>query len=254
MADTELSTAQRQLAHGSKYPYDGGSEAAPAIDWAHAAARGVMADLLDRRGVKWELEKVDIDVRADIVTAVAAIVRAAAPLPSTAPVKDHVVREVVNRLRDTALEFHAHGSLRERLARELEPLLAASTVPDRGRLVRQFLRAACPCCTSIDARGYQWCEAYLDEARAAALASRPAEEDDKRHWVVVGGRRAGRTFLAALARDAERYRWMRNAQWFKAGIAKTELNASSFHYSGDLLDQLVDAGRAAGEHGEGAGK
>lgn len=124
-------------------------------------------------------------------------------------VKDHVVREVVNRLRDTALEFHAHGSLRERLARELEPLL---------------------------------------------VASRPAEVDDERQWVIVGGRRAGRTFLAALARDAERYRWMRNAQWFKAGIAKTELNASSFHYSGDLLDQLVDAGRAAGVHGEGAGK
>ena len=132
MADTGLSTAQRQLAHGSKYPYDGGSEAAPAIDWAHAAARGVMADLLDRRGVKWELEKVGIDVRADIVTAVAAVVRAAAPLPSTAPVKDHVVREVVNRLRDTALEFHAHGSLRERLARELEPLLVASRPADVG--------------------------------------------------------------------------------------------------------------------------
>ncbi|MBD8627694.1 hypothetical protein IFT64_12180 [Oxalobacteraceae sp. CFBP 8753] len=99
MADTGLSTAQRQLAHGSKYPYDGGSEAAPAIDWAHAAARGVMADLLDRRGVKWELEKVDIDVRADIVTAVAAIVRAAAPLPSTAPeVGDGAVLEAAARI------------------------------------------------------------------------------------------------------------------------------------------------------------
>jgi len=97
-------------------------------------------------------------------------------------------------------------------------------------------------------------EAVVAWNRRAALASRPAEVDDERQWVVVGGRRAGRTFLAALARDAERYRWMRNAQWFKAGIAKTELNASSFHYSGDLLDQLVDAGRAAGVHGEGAGK
>ena len=92
MADTGLSTAQRQLAHGSKYPYDGGSEAAPAIDWAHVAARGVMADLLDRRGVKWELEKVDLDVRADIVTAVAAIVRAAlASRP--AEVDDNIPRE-----------------------------------------------------------------------------------------------------------------------------------------------------------------
>lgn len=85
MADTELNIAQRQLAHGNKYPYDGGDVAAPAIDWAHAAARGLLADLLDRRGVKWELEKVAPDVRADIVTALAAIVRAAAPSPSTAP-------------------------------------------------------------------------------------------------------------------------------------------------------------------------
>jgi hypothetical protein len=47
-------------------------------------------------------------------------------MADTHHVKDHVVRDVVNRLRDTALEFHAHGSLRERLARELEPLLVAS--------------------------------------------------------------------------------------------------------------------------------
>ena len=99
------------------------------------------------------------------------------------------------------------------------------------------------------------CKAVIEELlQQRALASRPAEVDDERQWIVVGGRRAGRTFLAALARDANRYRWMRNAQWFKAGIAKTELNASSFHYSGDMLDQLVDAGRAAGVHGEGAGK
>lgn len=58
-------------------------------------------------------------------------------MADTHHVKDHVVREVVNRLRDTALQFHAHGSLRERLARELEPLLAASRpaeVDDEGLL------------------------------------------------------------------------------------------------------------------------
>lgn len=36
---------------------------------------------------------------------------------------DHVLREVVNRLRDVALEFHGTGQLRERLRAELEPLL-----------------------------------------------------------------------------------------------------------------------------------
>lgn len=80
----ELKIARRQIAHGNQFPYDGGLEAAPASDWAHTAARGILADLLDRRGIKWELEKVEEDVRVDIVTALAAIVRAAAPSPSTA--------------------------------------------------------------------------------------------------------------------------------------------------------------------------
>jgi hypothetical protein len=44
----------------------------------------------------------------------------------TNAVKDHVLREVVNSLRDTALKFHAHGSLRERLRECLDPLLSAS--------------------------------------------------------------------------------------------------------------------------------
>lgn len=47
-------------------------------------------------------------------------------------VKDHVLREVVNSLRDTALVYHAHGSLRERLRQCLDPLLPASAQPDRG--------------------------------------------------------------------------------------------------------------------------
>lgn len=32
-----------------------------------------------------------------------------------------------------------------------------------------FLRSAYPVCTSIDPRGYSWCEAYLDQARTEAL-------------------------------------------------------------------------------------
>jgi hypothetical protein len=44
-----------------------------------------------------------------------------------------------------------------------------------------------------------------------------------------------------VEKDAERYRHIREAQWFKAGFAKTEANASAFHYCGELLDQLVDA-------------
>ena len=42
--------------------------------------------------------------------------------------KDHVLREVVNSLRDIAIEFHGAAQLRERLRAALAPLLAARPV------------------------------------------------------------------------------------------------------------------------------
>jgi hypothetical protein len=73
------------VVHGGKFPYDGGSEfwqrgrvPKPPTDWAHAAARGVLANLCDRRGVKHELRNVDHDVREEIAQTLAGIIRAAA--------------------------------------------------------------------------------------------------------------------------------------------------------------------------------
>ena len=65
------------------FPYDasdkwwkgGGEGAPPAKDWAHAAARGILADLTDRRGIKRELEGVDEEVRIEIVDSIAEIIR-----------------------------------------------------------------------------------------------------------------------------------------------------------------------------------
>lgn len=37
--------------------------------------------------------------------------------------KDHAIADTVNKIRDVALEFHAHGSLRERIAGIVVPLL-----------------------------------------------------------------------------------------------------------------------------------
>lgn len=75
------------LDHGAKYPYDGGADfwedrspdPPPAMDWAHAAARGVLCDLLDRRGIKRELdhEEIDHETRAEITRSLAAIIRLA---------------------------------------------------------------------------------------------------------------------------------------------------------------------------------
>jgi len=79
-----MDIAKHRLDHGARWPYDGGpafwedSKApAPAKDWAHTAARGVLADLSDRRGIKWELEKVDHEVRAELTESLAEIIRLA---------------------------------------------------------------------------------------------------------------------------------------------------------------------------------
>lgn len=75
MNRTPEQMAMHSLELGNAYPYD---EDRPCVDWAHSAARGVLADLSDRSGIKWELANVDDEVRNDIVDAVAAIIRAAA--------------------------------------------------------------------------------------------------------------------------------------------------------------------------------
>jgi hypothetical protein len=80
-----MDMTKHRLEYGAKHPYDAGADfwedrkptPPPATDWAHAAARGVLADLCDRRGVKWELDKVDHDVRAELVESLAAIIRQA---------------------------------------------------------------------------------------------------------------------------------------------------------------------------------
>lgn len=80
-----MADARHSYGMGERFPYDGGAEfwedrdptPRPAIDWAHRAARGVLADLLDRGGIKHELEAVDYETRAEIVDSVADIIRLA---------------------------------------------------------------------------------------------------------------------------------------------------------------------------------
>ncbi len=80
--------AKHTLARGQRYPFDApddwwqGADADPPTlpgDWATHAARGVIADLCDRGGIKRGFDGIDEAVRADIVAALAGIIRAAAP-------------------------------------------------------------------------------------------------------------------------------------------------------------------------------
>jgi hypothetical protein len=82
----DFDVARHTLSHGAKYPYDApdawwdsdGKEPPPPTDWAHAAARGVLADLNDRRGIKHGFADIDEEIRAEITASLAAIIRAAA--------------------------------------------------------------------------------------------------------------------------------------------------------------------------------
>lgn len=78
----ELTGAQISLKFSDDYPYEIDLDENPEADlkpsdWAHRAARGVLADLCDRRGIKWELQKVDMDTRKDMVSAMSEIIRLA---------------------------------------------------------------------------------------------------------------------------------------------------------------------------------
>jgi hypothetical protein len=76
------------LRRGERFPYDATDEwrrsasstpAPPARDWAHQAARGVVSNLCDRRGIKQVLAGLDEEVRADLVRDLADIIHAAKP-------------------------------------------------------------------------------------------------------------------------------------------------------------------------------
>jgi hypothetical protein len=82
----DMQNVAYKLQRGANYPYDAPDSwraanveepPPPALDWAHAAARGVVADLTDRRGIKWGFDNIDPDIRAEIVASLAAIIRLA---------------------------------------------------------------------------------------------------------------------------------------------------------------------------------
>lgn len=77
------------LSFGDRFPYDAGEDfwrgssssdgsSPPPIDWAHRAARGIMADLDDRKGISESFQEVDHETRADLVRSLAEIIRTAA--------------------------------------------------------------------------------------------------------------------------------------------------------------------------------
>jgi hypothetical protein len=86
-----MDSAKHALEHGQQYPYDApdswssDNPPPPAKDWAHAAARGILSDLNDRRSIKNGFLGIDEDVRVEIVESLAGIIRAAAEIDAALP-------------------------------------------------------------------------------------------------------------------------------------------------------------------------
>jgi len=88
LAAVKFMSAKQTLKHGNDFPLDApdawwegdATNPPPPKDWAHSAARGVIADLQDRCGIKHGLERGNLDeeIRTEIVEALAAIIREAA--------------------------------------------------------------------------------------------------------------------------------------------------------------------------------
>lgn len=77
--DSPMSATQN-LEAGSKFPYDQPDDVdapVPATDWAHAAARGVLSNLRGRGGIGNELEQLDEELRQEIISEAAEVIRQA---------------------------------------------------------------------------------------------------------------------------------------------------------------------------------
>lgn len=82
-------TPEKRLEHGQLFPFDETSDEHEARnstletlplepkDWTIAAARGVLADLGDRRGVGQELDDIDDDIRKELVEQLSQIIKLA---------------------------------------------------------------------------------------------------------------------------------------------------------------------------------
>ncbi len=93
MSRDTVGAAELALNHSSKFPYDAndawwrgrGDNPPPAKDWAHRAARGVLADLDGRLGMEDVLRSFDEATRVELVESLAEIIRQAKEQEGSAP-------------------------------------------------------------------------------------------------------------------------------------------------------------------------
>lgn len=97
---------------GNEYPYDGKSDG----DWATRAVRGILCDLTDRRGIKQGFYDIDQDVRVEIVSSLADIIRLALTR------KNYTTMKAELNLRLAQSAYNAYGDFRNWKAHDGSPM------------------------------------------------------------------------------------------------------------------------------------
>lgn len=84
-----------RISQGVDNPYDANDDGdpPPAVDKAHIAARGIIADLTDRGGIKHGFNDIDHPIRVEIVDSLAAIIRLAMEMPEPPAVLVKTLRD-----------------------------------------------------------------------------------------------------------------------------------------------------------------
>lgn len=69
-------SAKHSYEHGQEFPYDhyDNGRRRKVKTWAHKTARAILADLLDRRSIKWGFNDIDQETRFEIVDSMAEII------------------------------------------------------------------------------------------------------------------------------------------------------------------------------------
>ena len=108
-----------------------GADAATSIPTWQERLTGVVT-----AGMMMQMQATHRAMAAEIADLRAALAAGMPASPASQPqIKGHVLREVVNNLRDIAIKFHAAGQLRERLRGALDPLLSVENSPPGAREV-----------------------------------------------------------------------------------------------------------------------
>lgn len=139
--------------------------------------------------------------------------------------KDHQIAALVNSLRDIARQFHGHGSLRERIANVLVPALKAEAKTDEPVAWPVWCVATGEQVNGVET--YTHHDEYVPLADCFALYTHPAPgvPDD-------------------VARDAERYRWLRDSDHWPAPFASSQ---EPEPVRGTDLDSAIDAAMLAAQ-------